>query len=178
MLGPGGGLAPTFFVEGGGRVDAEALIRPVVEGAGFELVELVQRREGGRRIVQVTVDRDEPLDLEAVAEVSEQVSRRLDAEGFATGPYALEVSTPGLERALRGQAQFRRAIGSSVKVKTTVPVDGAYVHEGPLVGADDDGITVVVAGAERRLPLADIASARTVADWDAELRRSPRRADA
>ena len=159
-------------------MDAEALIRPVVEGVGLELVELVQRRQGGRRIVQVTVDRDEPLDLDAVAVVSEQVSRRLDAAGFATGPYALEVSTPGLERPLRSRAQFRRAIGSSVKVKTTVPVEGAHVHEGPLVGADDDAITVAVGGAERRLRLADVAPARTIVDWDAELRRSPRRADA
>ena len=159
-------------------MDAEALIRPVVEAAGLELVEVVQRRNGGRRILQVTVDRDEPLDLDAVAEVSEAVSRRLDAYDFGSTPYALEVSTPGIERPLRGAAQLRRAIGSSVKVKTTVPVDGARVHEGPLVGADDEAITVVVGGAERLLRLADVASACTVVDWDAELRRSPRRADA
>jgi ribosome maturation factor RimP len=159
-------------------MDAEALIRPVVEGAGLELVEVVQRREGGRRVLQVTVDRDEPLDVDTIAEVSDRISRRLDAEGFEVGPYALEVSTPGLERPLRGATQFRRAIGASVKVKTSAPVDGAHVHEGPLVGADDDAITVAVGGAERRLRLADVASARTVVDWDAELRRSPRRADA
>jgi ribosome maturation factor RimP len=160
------------------RVDAEALIRPAVEGAGLELVEVVQRREGGRRILQVTVDRDEPLDVDAIAEVSEAISRRLDADDFGSSAYALEVSTPGIERPLRAAAQFRRAIGGSVKVKTTVPVDGARVHEGPLVGADDEAITVAVGGAERRLPLRDVASARTVVDWDAELRRSPRRADA
>jgi ribosome maturation factor RimP len=159
-------------------MDAEALIRPVVEGAGLELVEVVQRREGGRRILQVTVDRDEPLDVDTIAEVSDRISRRLDAEGFEVGPYALEVSTPGLERPLRGATQFRRAIGASVKVTTSAPVDGAHVHEGPLVGADDDAITVAVGGAERRLRLADVATARTVVDWDAELRRSPRRADA
>jgi ribosome maturation factor RimP len=160
------------------RVDAEALIRPVVEDAGLELVEVVQRREGGRRILQVTVDREGPLDLDTIGQVSERVSRRLDAEDFGAGPYALEVSTPGLERPLRGEAQFRRAVGGSVKVKTTAPVDGARVHEGPLVGADDEAIIVLVGGAERRIPLADVTFARTVVDWDAELQRSPRRADA
>ena len=159
-------------------MDAEALIRPVVEDAGLELVEVAFRREGGRRVLQVIVDRPTPLDLDSVAEVSEQVSRRLDAQGFESGPYVLEVATPGLERPLRGAAQFRRAIGTSVKVKTTVPVDGAHVHEGPLVGADDEAIAVAVGGAERRLLLADVASARAVVDWDAELKRSPRRADA
>jgi ribosome maturation factor RimP len=159
-------------------MDAEALIRPVVEGAGFELVEVAFRRDGGRRVLQITVDRDAPLDLDAVTQVSEQVSRRLDAEDFESGPYALEVTTPGLERPLRSAAQFRRAIGGAVKVKTTVPVDGARVHEGPLVGADDEAIIVDVGGAERRVRFADVASARTVVDWETELRRSPRRADA
>ena len=156
-------------------MDAEALIRPVVEEAGLDLVDVVERRDGGRRILLVTVDRDEPLDLDTIGRVSERVSRRLDAEDFGAGPYALEVSTPGLERPLRGAAQFRRAIGASVKVKTTAPVHGARVHEGPLVGADDEAITVVVGGAERRLPLADVASARTVVDWDAELKGSTER---
>ena len=159
-------------------MDAEALIRPVVEDAGLELVEVVQRREGARRILQVTVDDDGPLDLDTIGRLSERISRRLDVEDFGAGPYALEVSTPGLERPLRLPSQFRRAVGGSVKVKTTVPVAGARVHEGPLVEADDEAITVAVAGAERRIALADVASARTTVDWDAELQRSPRRADA
>ena len=155
-------------------MDAEALVRPVVEAAGLELVEAALHRDGGRRVLRIVVDRDAPLDLDTVAKVSEQVSRRLDAEDPVQGPYALEVTTPGLERPLRGAAQFRRAVGGSVKVRTSVPVDGASVHEGPLVGADDEAITVAVGGAERRLSLADVASARTVVDWDAELKRSPK----
>jgi ribosome maturation factor RimP len=155
-------------------MDADALIRPVVERAGLELVEVVLRRDEGRRVLRVTVDRDEPLDVATIAEVSERVSERLDVVGFDAGRYSLEVTSPGIERRLRGPVQFRRAVGESVKVKTTAPVDGARVHEGPLVGADDEAITVSVGGAERRLPLADVASARTVVDWDAELRGSPR----
>ena len=158
-------------------MDAETLIRPVVEDAGLELVQVVRRRDGGRRILHVTVDRDAPLDLDTIAEVSERLARRLDAGDVETGPYALEVSSPGIERPLRGAAQFRRALGSSVKVKTKAPVDGARNHEGPLVEADDEAITVSVAGVERRISLVDVASARTIVDWDAEL-RSPRRSGA
>lgn len=156
-------------------MDAETLIRPVVEGAGLELVDVVFRRDGGRRVLRVTVDREPSPDLDTIAEVSERVSRQLDVQGFDAGSYLLEVSSPGIERPLRTAAHFRRAIGERVKVKTGPPVDGAHVHEGPMVGADDEAITVDVGGAERRLPLGGIESARTVADWDAELRRSPRR---
>lgn len=153
-------------------MDAEALVRPVVEGAGLELVEVVFRHERDRRILRVTIDRDGALDLETIAGVSEKVSRRLDLEGFGRGAYELEVSSPGIERPLRTAAQFGRFVGMQVKVKTAGPVEGARVHAGALVAADDRSVTVRVAGAERRIPLAEIVSAHTVADWEAELKGS------
>ena len=153
-------------------MEAETLVRPVVENLGLEVVEIAFRREAGRRILRVTVDRDGGVDLETIARVSEKVSRRLDLEGFDRGPYELEVSSPGIERPLRTPGQFRRVVGVRVRVKTAAPVDGAKVHEGALVGADDATVTVEVGGAERRIPLADVRSARTVVNWDAELKGS------
>jgi ribosome maturation factor RimP len=153
-------------------VDAEALVRPVVEGAGLELVEVVFRKEGGRHVLRVTIDRDGGVDLEGVSELSEKISRRLDLEDFGRARYELEVSSPGIERPLRTPAQFHRFVGTQVRVRTAAPIDGARSHTGALVAADDDGIVVAVDGAERRLAYADVASARTVVDWDAELKRS------
>jgi ribosome maturation factor RimP len=57
-------------------------------------------------------------------------------------------------------------------VKTTLPVEGSNVHEGELVSADGEAIVIAAAGGELRVPYDDIASARTVVDWDAELKRS------
>jgi len=151
-------------------VDAEALVRPVVEGAGVELVDVAFEGAGGRRTLRVTVDRAGGIDLDAIAALSEKIARRLDLEDFGAGRYDLEVSTPGIERPLRTPAQFARAVGVQVKVKTTGPVDGANVHVGRLVAADDEAIVVEIEGAARRVPLADVASARTVADWSAELK--------
>ncbi|HYY07465.1 MAG TPA: ribosome maturation factor RimP [Actinomycetota bacterium] len=146
-------------------MDAETLVKPVVEGEGLELVDVTFGREAGRRILRLTVDRPGGVDLDMISHVSDKVSRRLDLEGFEPGPYALEVTTPGLERPLRGPADFRRALGERVRVKTT---DG--VAEGELVEADDDGLLIAVGDERRRVALADVASARTVVDWDAELR--------
>jgi len=152
-------------------MDAEALIRPVAEGAGFELVEVVFRREAGRQILRVTVDRED-MDLDALSELSEKVSRRLDLEDFGRGRYELEVSSPGIERPLRTPAHFRRFVGAKVKVKTAEPVEGARVHTGTLVAADDSTVTVEVDGVERTVALDAVTSARTVVDWDAELKGS------
>lgn len=155
-------------------MEAETLIRPVIEGSGLELVDVAFRRESGRRILRVVVDRDGGVDLDTIAELAERVSRRLDVEGFAPGPYALEVSSPGIERSLRRPREFERRVGDTVKVKTTAPVDGGTSITGELVSADDDGITVSVGGAELRIRHVDIASARIVVDWDAELKGSTR----
>jgi ribosome maturation factor RimP len=150
-------------------MDAEALVRPVVEGDGLELVDVSFGREHGRRVLRLIVDREEGVDLDAISRLSEKVSRRLDLEGFEPGPYALEVTTPGLERRLRTPNDFRRAMGERVRIRTE---EGSV--EGPLREADDEAIVVGEPGEERRVPRSEIRSAETVVDWDSELRRSAR----
>lgn len=153
-------------------MDVEALITPVIEGAGFELVEVTFGRESGSRVLRVTVDRPAAFDLDTIAELAEKVSRRLDLEGFAPGPYRLEVSSPGIERPLKRRQEFERFLGSRVKVKSHGLIDNVRNHTGELVSADGEAIVIATDGGERRVGYADIASASTVADWDAELKRS------
>jgi ribosome maturation factor RimP len=154
------------------------LVRPVVEAAGLELWEASFGREGGRLILRVMVDRaggdgrvggdrkDGGVDLDTIAAVSQRLSRRLDLEGFERDrPYELEVSSPGLERALREHRHFERSVGQRVRVKTVEPVGGGRVHEGALVSADAEAIMIASEGGELRVPYDGIASARTVFEW-------------
>jgi ribosome maturation factor RimP len=62
-----------------------------------------------------------------------------------------------------------------VKVRTVSPIEGARNHAGALVSADAEAIVIATDGGELRVPYEEIASARTVADWDAELKRSSAR---
>ena len=154
-----------------GEMDIESMVEPVVRTAGMELVELTFRREGGGKILRVTVDREETLDLDTISEISKKISRRLDAEGFDPGPYSLEVSSPGVERPLRRPEDFSKRIGEKVKVKTSEPVEGSHVHVGELVAADEAEVTVETEAGARRLPFADIAAARTVFEWGPQKRK-------
>lgn len=147
-------------------MDAEALVRPVIEGEGLDLVDVTFGRESGRRILRVTVDRDGGVDLDTISQISQKVSRRLDLEGFEPGPYALEVSTPGIERPLRRPQDFRRAVGERVQVKTE---GGVLVGE--LRAAEDDAIRIAAAEGERLVSLEEVAGAKTVVDWDEELKK-------
>lgn len=156
------GWGPLYFL---GAMELEALVRPVVEAAGLELVDVTFRRETGRRILRVTVDREEGVDLDTIARTSERLSRRLDLEEFSPGPYTLEVSSPGVERPLRRPEDFARRVGEKVKVRTVEPIEGARNHSGVLTAADEDGVTIDTEQGERRLYFGDISSARTVFDW-------------
>jgi ribosome maturation factor RimP len=156
-------------------VDAEALVAPVVEAAGLDLVEVTFHWEAGRKVLRVVVDRDGGVDLDTISDTAEKVSRRLDLEGFAPGPYALEVSSPGIERPLRRPVDFERRVGDRVKIRTAEPIEGARNHTGVLVSADAEAIVIATDGGELHVPHDRIASARTVADWEAELKRSKAR---
>ena len=148
-------------------MDAEALVRPVIEMAGLELWDITYRKEGGRMVLRVLIDREGGLDLDTISETSERLSRRLDLEDFGNGRYSLEVSSPGLERPLKEPRHFRRSVGERVKVKTVEPVDGRKVFEGALVSADAEAIVISSDGGELRVPYENVASARTVFDWGA-----------
>jgi ribosome maturation factor RimP len=146
-------------------VELDELLRPVVEGAGLEYVEVSFEREQGRRVLRVTVDREGGVGLDAIAEVSGKISRRLDLEGFDTGPYSLEVSSPGVERPLRDPRDFARRVGERIKVKTASPVDGTRTLMGTILQADDRQLKIATDQGECELPFEEIASARTVFEW-------------
>lgn len=142
---------------------------------GLELVDVELEGAGRARTLRVLVERAQPLegapfsegglDLEVLAQVSGPLSAALDAVDVVSGPYTLEVSSPGLERPLRRPADFHRFVGTTITLKSDEVVDGARRHRGVLVAADDDGVTVEVDGASRRFAYDGIGSARTVFEW-------------
>jgi ribosome maturation factor RimP len=153
------------------RVESLAgVIEPVVASLGLELFDLEITGAGRARVLRVVVDRDGGVDLDAITAATEAISPELDAIapdagiGLA-GPYALEVSSPGLERPLRRAEHFRRAIGTTVSVKTRDAAGTARRRRGVLLAADDYAITLESDGATERIGYPDVTQARTVFEW-------------
>jgi len=142
-----------------------AAAEPVLSSLGLELVDVEVVGAGRARTLRLTVDRDGGIDLDTLAEANRPVLEALDAVEALTGPYTLELSSPGLERPLRRPAEFRRFVGTTVSVKSHDPVAGARRHRGLLAEADDAGIGLEVDGEHRRFSYDAIASARTVFEW-------------
>jgi ribosome maturation factor RimP len=130
-------------------------------------VELVDVEHIGAT-VRVVLDRPGGIDLELIGRATRRISALLDEVDPLADRYTLEVSSPGLERALRLPSHFARAVGSTVAVKTVAGVEGERRVTGCLLSADDDVIEIEVDagdGASRRISYADIERARTVFEW-------------
>lgn len=143
------------------------VVEPLLASFDVELVDVELSGSGGARILRLAVDREDGIGLDDIAEVSRAVSPALDEADLVPGRYTLEVSSPGVERALRTPAHFRRVLGETVSVKTYEPVHEARKHKGTLLTVDDEGITVDVDGDERHLRFDQVSKARTVFEWGA-----------
>ncbi len=139
-------------------------IEPYVAAEGVELddVEVL----GGGQIVRVTLDAEESVGVDMIAELSRGIGRLLDADDPIKKAYTLEVSSPGLERKLTRKRHYDKSIGRQVKVKTFTPVSDEKSHTGILVSAGDDTFVVEVDGEKREITYRDVSSARTVFVWE------------
>jgi hypothetical protein len=95
----------------------------------------------------------------------------LDVEDVIHHTYKLEVSSPGLDRPLRREHDFRRFAGQQVKIRCTEPSDGRRNFSGVLRGAQNGQVEVDCEGRVYQLPITAIARANLVPDWAAEFRR-------
>jgi ribosome maturation factor RimP len=167
----GGGGSPA----GGGRTAAHTrehlleILTPVVTGAGYDLEDVTVTAAGRRSLIRVSVDADGGIDLDAVAVVSRAISDRLDAEdsgGAAfSGPYVLEVSSPGVDRPLTEQRHWRRAVGRLVSVHIADPDGGASVT-GRVLAAEGPGVVLDVDGSRREVAWADLGRGKVQVEFN------------
>ncbi len=142
-------------------------VEPVMAALGLELYDVEVTGTGRALVVRVLVDREGGIDLDTVGVAAEAISPILDRDQVARalpGAYALEVSSPGLERPLRRPEHFRRAVGSTISVKTP-----GRRTRGVVVEADDDSFELALDdGTKERISYTDVAQARTVFEWGAK----------
>ncbi len=139
------------------------LLEPPLEALGYELIDL-EARTGQDGLLRIYIDSESGIDLEDCERVSQQISAVLDVEDPMPNRYALEVSSPGLDRPLRKREHFERYRDEVVKVRLDRARDGRRNFKGRLVSVSDDEIVVEVDTEQFALSLADVQSAQLVAE--------------
>ncbi|MEW5701033.1 MAG: ribosome maturation factor RimP [Candidatus Zixiibacteriota bacterium] len=119
----------------------EALVLPVLGRYGVELVELMYH-PGRHQTIRLLVDKAGGVTIDDCTAVSRRLSADLDAADFVPGRYTLEVSSPGLDRPLRTEADFRRKAGQEVALRYTDPEGKRRTATGTIDAVDESGVTV------------------------------------
>ena len=117
-------------------------IAPTLEAMGFAVVRAVLLHNGAKRTVQVMAERDDGsnVTIEDCADISRTLSAVFDVKDPVTGPYVLEVSSPGIDRPLTRRSDFERFAGLDAKLETKMPIDGRKRFSGVLDGIGEDDI--------------------------------------
>ena len=146
--------------------DLWELLHAYLQAEGLELDDLDLVGQDRGSVLRVTVDMDGGVGVDRLAETSRGLARLLDDHQRFQKSYTLEVTSPGLERKLRRPEHYAKSVGREVAVKTHQEIEGERAHRGTLVSADEVACVVAVDGSDLKIPLAAIASARTVFRWE------------
>ena len=121
---------------------AEALIQPVIEENQFELVDVEYVKEAGEWYLRAYIDKPGGVTVDDCEKVSRAFEARLDEADLIADAYILEVSSPGLDRPLKKEKDYRRAMGKEIELHTYKPVDGEKQFFGTLQEFDADSVTI------------------------------------
>lgn len=159
-------------------MDALEQIRVIAERVatanGLELFDLQLTRESQGWVVRVTIDRPGPaatpedsVGIEDCATVSRELSTILDVDDPLDREYTLEVTSPGLDRPLRHEADFRRFAGRTASIVLEAPLNGQTFFSGRIEAVEDGHVVLLVGKRNRahRIPLGGIKRARLEVDF-------------
>jgi len=128
---------------------------------------------GRRRVLRIVIDADGGVSLDDIAEVSREVSVRLDSKNaMGETPYTLEVTSPGIDRPLTQPRHWRRAIGRLVIVPLTdqgrtAKPGGPNDHDAQarVIDADQDSVTLEIDGSERTVRYSELGPGRVQVEF-------------
>jgi ribosome maturation factor RimP len=138
----------------------ETVVQPAVRAHGLTLVDLDVRGGGRRAVVRIFVDKPGGVTIEDCRRLSDEVGDLIDVANLLAASYDLEVSSPGLDRELRSDREFRWATGKLLRLWTREPVDGRRELVGRLEAVDAAALTLSDPGGPRRVPRELVTKAR------------------
>ncbi|HEY2990079.1 MAG TPA: ribosome maturation factor RimP [Candidatus Binatia bacterium] len=143
------------------------MAEPVAAGEGMEIVDIEFRPEGSRggRVLRFYLDKEGGANLDDLTRMSRRLSELLDESPEVPGPYTLEVSSPGINRALKKLDHFLRFVGKKVRVRTREMIEGRRSFLGVLKGVAPDKIVVAQEGREYHIAFSLIDKANYEHEW-------------
>jgi len=145
------------------EVDIEArvkeLVEPILRQKGLELYD-VEWLWGKECRLRVFIQGIGGITIQDCQDVSRELSYLLDVEDFIHGRYMLEISSPGLTRALKKPLHYMKSTGEMVRVTLKTQSGGKNVVEGVIEEADENGFSLTTDKGSQRIPYEKVAKAK------------------
>lgn len=148
------------------EVRFEKILLPITEKNGVEIYDVEYVKEGSEWYLRAYIDKEGGVTIEDCERVSRAVSEAMDEEDFIPDAYILEVSSPGLGRALKKDKHLAKSIGEEVEIKTYKPIEKQKEFSGILEAFDAESITITLEGQESmKFARSDVALIRLALDF-------------
>lgn len=121
-----------------------ALSEPIAEKNACEVVDVEFKKEGTHWFLRIFIDKDNGVTIDDCETVSREISNALDEADPIEQSYYLEVSSPGLDRPLKKDGDFKKFIGNKIEIKLYQAMEGSKLLNGILKDYDDNNKTVYV----------------------------------
>lgn len=143
----------------------QALLLPITERFGVEIYDVEYVKEGSDYYLRAYIDKPGGVNIDDCENVSRALSDELDREDFIADAYILEVSSPGLGRALKKDKHLKKSLLEEVELKTYRPIDGQKEFKGILKAYDDKSVTITIENEDKVFNRTDIAIIRLSLDF-------------
>ncbi|MCM1540615.1 MAG: ribosome maturation factor RimP [Blautia sp.] len=147
------------------EIRTEQLLIPIAEANQVSIYDVEYVKEGSDYYLRAYIDKPEGVNIQDCENVSRALSDALDEEDFIPDAYILEVSSPGLGRALKKDKHLQASIGQEVEIKLFKPIDKCREFSGVLESFDNQVVVIRDGETARIFERQDVALIRLVFDF-------------
>lgn len=141
------------------------LLEPILFEKNLELFDIEFKGLGSKGILRVFIDKDQGVTVDDCAQTSRELGRLLEVHDVIPGSYTLEVSSPGLTRALKKPSDYLRYKGKTVKIRTLEDIEDRKVFKGKLLDFVDETVSLQTDGVNYLIPYKNIEKANLELDF-------------
>ena len=142
------------------------LVAPTVEELGYMLWDVEYVKEGAEMVLRITIDSESGIGIDDCEKVHRAIDPLLDEADPIENAYRLEVSSPGIERALTRNEHFDFCLGVEVEAKLFAPFNGQKSIRGILNDNYEDSVVIVCGDDAYEIEKKAISKIKTVFNWD------------
>ena len=141
------------------------LVSPVAEEMGIILWDVEYVKEGSKKILRITIDSEEGIDINTCEKFHRTIDPMLDEADPIDESYYLEVTSPGIEREIKTDAHIEMCLGEKVEVKLYAPKNNSKAYTGKLLGLNEGRVVIEFNGENIEFEKNEIAKMQTVFEF-------------